>query len=304
MDEIVVTGKTYLSSKKAAKTYHYATDYIGQLCRAGKVDCQRFGRAWYVNADSLTEYAGTTDESLKNTAQNLVSSAKIVEESQAHDMGLGVRKPNLIHSIHALHLTARPSLSTWSEIRYSHDDSEILPHLQVEKRLEEVREQEPIQKEKASELPVKLSGEIISRIDEKPFIKRTNLEQIEIDEPLHADKDQPVNLVVSLPVQDFKLNAPKKRKKSALKGVRLALAMSILLIVAISGLVLSLESTVSYSQSRFLAASTIEAAPIPFEELATTAVSYLSDLISRLPEILNDFIVFLVELQRNIIESL
>ncbi|MDO8518168.1 MAG: helix-turn-helix domain-containing protein [bacterium] len=56
MDELEISGKRYLSSRRAAKQYHYHSDYIGQLIRSGKVVGTKVGRAWYVDAESLETY--------------------------------------------------------------------------------------------------------------------------------------------------------------------------------------------------------------------------------------------------------
>ncbi|MHB8710431.1 MAG: helix-turn-helix domain-containing protein [Minisyncoccota bacterium] len=48
MDEILIGEKKYVSSKQAAKVTGYAKDYIGQLCREGRVPARLVGRSWYV----------------------------------------------------------------------------------------------------------------------------------------------------------------------------------------------------------------------------------------------------------------
>jgi hypothetical protein len=58
MDELEISGKRYISTRRAAKEHKYHSDYIGQLIRAKKVEGQKVGRSWYVAADSLAEYLG------------------------------------------------------------------------------------------------------------------------------------------------------------------------------------------------------------------------------------------------------
>lgn len=55
-DELVLNGKTYVSSKKAAESTGYARDYIGQLSRGGLIDAERVGGLWYVSMESLQDY--------------------------------------------------------------------------------------------------------------------------------------------------------------------------------------------------------------------------------------------------------
>ena len=56
MDALQISGKWYISSRRAAKEHGYHADYIGQLVRTGKVKGQKVGRSWYVLADSLSDY--------------------------------------------------------------------------------------------------------------------------------------------------------------------------------------------------------------------------------------------------------
>ena len=52
-DEISLSGKAYISSKRAAELSGYAQDYIGQLARGGQIDAERVGGLWYVFMPSL-----------------------------------------------------------------------------------------------------------------------------------------------------------------------------------------------------------------------------------------------------------
>ncbi|MDD3531308.1 MAG: hypothetical protein PHV99_01825 [Candidatus Pacebacteria bacterium] len=56
MDEILIEEKKYVSSKQAAKATGYAKDYIGQLCREGRVPARLVGRSWYVLESALHDH--------------------------------------------------------------------------------------------------------------------------------------------------------------------------------------------------------------------------------------------------------
>lgn len=56
MDEITIGEKVYVSSKRAAKITGYAKDYVGQLCREGRVEARLVGRNWYVLESALMEH--------------------------------------------------------------------------------------------------------------------------------------------------------------------------------------------------------------------------------------------------------
>jgi hypothetical protein len=61
MDEIIIDDKKYISSKQAAKITGYAKDYIGQLCREGRVPARLVGRSWYVLEGAIQDHRFGTD---------------------------------------------------------------------------------------------------------------------------------------------------------------------------------------------------------------------------------------------------
>ena len=65
MDELEISGKQYISSKRAAKENRYHVDYIGQLIRGGKLVGTKVGRTWYVEVDSLQHFLGDAGVQLK-----------------------------------------------------------------------------------------------------------------------------------------------------------------------------------------------------------------------------------------------
>ena len=58
MDELQISGKRFISSRRIARDNGYTSDYIGQLIRGGKVIGQKVGRAWYVDAVSFDTFLG------------------------------------------------------------------------------------------------------------------------------------------------------------------------------------------------------------------------------------------------------
>ena len=94
MDEILIEEKKYVSSKQAAKITGYAKDYIGQLCREGRVPARLVGRSWYVLEAAIQDH---------RFGSHAVEPAAKVEER------------------------ATPSLqSTWESPRYESSPAEVL----------------------------------------------------------------------------------------------------------------------------------------------------------------------------------
>lgn len=56
MDVLNVGEKSYIKASVIARDLGYTADYVGQLCRAGKVDAKLVGRSWYVAKESINEH--------------------------------------------------------------------------------------------------------------------------------------------------------------------------------------------------------------------------------------------------------
>jgi hypothetical protein len=115
MDEILIEDKKYVSSKRAAKVTGYAKDYIGQLCREGRVPARFVGRNWYVLESAIQDHRfGSGDTEFEKTAV----------EPQKSDV-----------------LEQKPILPpTWEQPRYESSSGDELPsvsRLQVSEEPEE-----------------------------------------------------------------------------------------------------------------------------------------------------------------------
>jgi hypothetical protein len=82
MEEVLLDGQRYVSSKRAAKITGYAKDYVGQLCREGKVPAQLVGRGWFVLESAIREHRFGTSTSVHSAD---AASAAVVEHSAASE---------------------------------------------------------------------------------------------------------------------------------------------------------------------------------------------------------------------------
>ncbi len=81
MDVLTLGEKKYVKASVIARDLGYTADYVGQLCRGGKVDAKLFGRSWYVNKDSIgdhksTRYRSTQAKSVQAVRTHLEEVAK------------------------------------------------------------------------------------------------------------------------------------------------------------------------------------------------------------------------------------
>lgn len=112
MDELVVDGEKYISSKRAARLSGYAKDYIGQLCRAGKIDAKMVGRSWYVKESAIKEHRKTF-QGTPVVDETLWKEGKEGLEFKGFGTAADPSKPRLTEE----HI----------KINYEHDDRPVMP---------------------------------------------------------------------------------------------------------------------------------------------------------------------------------
>lgn len=131
MDELEISGRRYLSSKRAAKEHKYHADYIGQLIRAGKVVGTKVGRAWYVEAESLAEYLASESGSATAQASATYAPAPVQikkEEPRAatiQSYSVPIKKTEWEEES----VSVPPVLKT-NTLRYIADDEPLFPAIQ------------------------------------------------------------------------------------------------------------------------------------------------------------------------------
>ncbi|MEK7604893.1 MAG: helix-turn-helix domain-containing protein [Patescibacteria group bacterium] len=101
MDEILIDERKYVSSKRAAKITGYAKDYIGQLCREGRVPARLVGRSWYVLESAIEDH---------RFGEKVEREPQIKEMKEKSDESLTLR-------------------STWESPHYEATQTEVLPSI-------------------------------------------------------------------------------------------------------------------------------------------------------------------------------
>lgn len=130
MNSVTVDGKNYVKAKHLARELGYTTDYVGQLCRAEKVDAQLVGRSWYVNEASLrahkqTRYRSNKQETIKQVERSLqAKDADEPEESFSVPVHAGVRTTSA--SEYASE-SFYDRLKESSVPKYHPDDTDLMP---------------------------------------------------------------------------------------------------------------------------------------------------------------------------------
>lgn len=112
MDELVLEGKVFIKAARAAKNLGYATDYVGQLCRSGKIDAHLIGRTWYVNEEQLGTHR--VEKKRMSRVKARAYAKKSIEENRSGKQ----KTQNTYKNI---------------DIRYESDAENLLPEIKKEK---------------------------------------------------------------------------------------------------------------------------------------------------------------------------
>lgn len=123
MKEVTINGVSYLPASALAKQFRYTTDYIGQLCRAKKVDAQLVGRSWYVNPLSLEAHK-STKYSKSNVAEKTIESKDKLEISRI-DVQPALAKKTVKAANAAPQNFARRI--EWKPAKYEEDEGDLFP---------------------------------------------------------------------------------------------------------------------------------------------------------------------------------
>lgn len=141
MDAIEILGVRYIKADDAARLTGYATDYIGQLSRGGKIDGRRIGRVWYVNETEVVAHKRNNSRSNKQRTQRALRK----------DIAAG----QINHVYFDPSRTSMPEYRTRllnADIKYEEDERPLSPVLEKMDTLSPAIQEEPEQKE-AEEVP-------------------------------------------------------------------------------------------------------------------------------------------------------
>jgi len=171
MKTLVIDGVEFLKASEAAKQFGYTSDYVGQLCRGGKVAAQLVGRSWYVNIDSLTTHRKARYRSSQKKTKEALKEVKQAQH-QHTDVETPEAQPNFYERLQTHH------------VRYEPDDGDLLPQPRKQ-RTEHPHEEHVAQ-------PVKhlaIESDSEAETDKAPAAKKAQTEQ---KEPVPEEREIPV----------------------------------------------------------------------------------------------------------------
>ncbi len=128
MEVISIDGVDYEKVTTLAKRFKYTTDYIGQLCRAGKVQAKLIGRTWYVHEPSLQNHKKVRYKKTSPDDKNSFESNKIKISRLDVPPVLAKTTAKVIETKVEQSKNFERHVA-WKPVRYEEDDSALLPEL-------------------------------------------------------------------------------------------------------------------------------------------------------------------------------
>ncbi len=129
MEVVSIDGVEYVKASQIAKQFRYTSDYVGQLCRSGKIDAKLVGRTWYVNPHSLEGHKTNRYVKGLDEKTEILTNKKGVSRTDVEPV---IRKET------AKGMISVPEGSqqflkriVWQPVKYEHDTSELLPPLRA-----------------------------------------------------------------------------------------------------------------------------------------------------------------------------
>jgi hypothetical protein len=129
VQKISFGSKDYVKASEAAKRFKYTQDYVGQLCRAKKIDARLVGRVWYVNLDSITEYRKTKHATQKKKTSSSKENKSLSRKSTSKVEP--VVRPKTARYIQEFFPKEAKSAFSIVSVAYEPDDTETIPILKA-----------------------------------------------------------------------------------------------------------------------------------------------------------------------------
>ncbi|MEK7641505.1 MAG: helix-turn-helix domain-containing protein [Patescibacteria group bacterium] len=98
-DSILIDAREFISVVRASEITKYSNDYIGQLCREGKIAARMVGRTWFIDRESLSVYKNSVDAAFAGQGKqkeailpkgsvesNMIDGREYVEVAKAAEM--------------------------------------------------------------------------------------------------------------------------------------------------------------------------------------------------------------------------
>jgi hypothetical protein len=222
MDIVTHKGVDYKKATLVAKEFGYTTDYIGQLCRAEKVDARLVGRAWYVNTDSLEEHKKSRYKADFEARVAAKDPLHTIEEDQKETTSVPIGQPTKVEPV-LKNKTVRMTRHfkdgfVTVPVNYVPDEGDLMPSVAkvTVTQSEEVAQERPRPKPVQVRIPKrKQSKPTVMRPEELPEVLlkgKLSVEEAQVTPPVTGELRQ------GAATEPKRLKVRKDRKKSVKKS--------------------------------------------------------------------------------------
>ena len=242
MNELTLDGKTYVSSKRAAEITGYAKDYVGQLCREGRVEARLVGRNWYILESAIREHRFGEKEPENTNTLKTQSSAPAWDRPR-YEQEIPPAIPTLSARTSPKAELVSDMQSAWQEWFTRRPATEIPDTLlEVDARSAEIDEEV---EEKAASVSIRtIETEIDSLEEEIVYEPQEPLDLKSIAESMNPALEEEVRIEESLEPQ-------RGERRNPSSSVRFLFIVIIVVVVALTALGSGLlERYVPYEWSR------------------------------------------------------
>lgn len=128
MKSISIDSENYVKATDIARELGYTADYVGQLCRARKVDAQLVGRSWYVSEDSIRSHKKTRYRNTKKATTDTITQSlktKDLDSQESFGVPVVVQKNGNETKYAGQHFYSRTPVVKQSS--YFVDETELIP---------------------------------------------------------------------------------------------------------------------------------------------------------------------------------
>jgi hypothetical protein len=133
MDELQISGKRFISSRRIAKDNGYHTDYIGQLIRGGKIKGQKVGRTWYVDEASFAAYLGEESTVPAETVSESEPEPVVVADAPVAEVAESIVEEVPVSVVEEMEEENTPVETEQKEEEVVEEETKIPVHIEIKK---------------------------------------------------------------------------------------------------------------------------------------------------------------------------
>lgn len=131
-DSLILEHKKFISAKQASVLVGYAQDYVGQLCREGKIESKMVGRTWFVSEESILNHKiSNLKKSIDPRIQEILNINKVSSEQTQPYLVSQAQETDIVKTQNTSENTVSEK-STSQKVNYEKTNSDIIDQRVVE----------------------------------------------------------------------------------------------------------------------------------------------------------------------------